>query len=106
MNEPLAAFEKAARHLWNAYLESGPGELDVVYWNELKARHANLLSPIPSSHAIAVQHIMDLAERCAERPEGLCFVTGEAGLLPRQADHQRFEDALAQLAQAVDDSLA
>ena len=52
--------------------------------------------------AEAIQKVMELARRCAERPEGLSFVTAEAGLIPRHAEHREFEQSLIQIAQALD----
>ena len=102
----LKEFERAARCLWKQYLSGGPGSLDATLWDELKLRHQQLSSISQASPTLtsAIQKVMELARRCAERPEGLSFVTAEAGLIPRHAEHREFEQSLIQIAQTLDDS--
>lgn len=49
----------------------------------------------------AVAEVYDLAQRCACRVEGLCFVTGEAGLIPRRDKEAAFVEYLAWLREVV-----
>ena len=44
---------------------------------------------------VALDTVEPLLRRCVERTEGLCFVTGEAGLIPRKDLHEKCETALA-----------
>ena len=56
---------------------------------------------LPPTLEEAVGVLALLGARCARRNEGLCFVTGEAGLIPRKDQHAAYEQALAIVRSAV-----
>lgn len=98
MSDPLLAFHQAAARLWENYLAHGPGKLDPQLWLLLTREYERIKElggPLPTEIDYAVEMLVKLSRRCAERPEGLCFVTGEAGLVTRWDEHQRFDEALA-----------
>ena len=95
---------QAASELWRKYLEDGPGALDASALNGFSdaAEKARELLAITAARETAHQDLMlaldslePLLRRCVERMEGLCFVTGEAGLIPRKDLHQKCEAALS-----------
>ena len=47
--------------------------------------------------------LRDLAHRCTHRAEGLCFVTGEAGLIPRRDLMNAYADGINFLREWLDD---
>ncbi|MCP4190895.1 MAG: hypothetical protein GY768_09740 [Planctomycetaceae bacterium] len=101
MSNRLCDFRQAALCLWNDYLDRGPGRLTPELWIQLKRQHDSLVGELGSESIErweAVKVLMSLAQDCAETSSGLCFVTGEAGLVPRRDQHERFERALAILA--------
>ena len=55
----------------------------------------------PPSLEKAIGELAPLGARCARRNEGLCFVTGEAGLIPRKDQHAAYEQALAIVRRAI-----
>ena len=103
--ELLREFHRLSSLLWQQYLLSGPGSLNPesfqpidVAAGKLHELLAEVGGGIDRAAALrAISRIQDLAERCACRLEGLCFVTGEAGLIPRQQDHQAYESSLQQV---------
>lgn len=104
-------FLDTANALWSKYLEVGPGKLDSTD-RELLERAVNRVREPEGEHTIprdgwraefdATLAVLEpLLRRCATRSEGLCFVTGEAGLIPNQQQHRKCSDALLQLANLV-----
>lgn len=105
---PLAS---AATKFWQTYLELGPGNVqpeDLAEFLTL-ADHAKasfqkacfqtpttLAPTFPSTHE-ALLVLEKLFLRCVHNSNGLCFVTGEAGLIPRQDLHAQIESILKQL---------
>jgi hypothetical protein len=98
-----------AEYVWTAYRESGPGSLDSsllepveIAYRKVEAHLTRSVTAAESADmpsrrpqiAEAVATVYDLACRCVQRPEGLCFVSGEAGLIPRQDLHSKFEQSL------------
>ncbi|MDG2384126.1 MAG: hypothetical protein P8N76_20820 [Pirellulaceae bacterium] len=107
MNDRLCGFWQAAARLWSNYLDRGPGRITPEFWRQLQREHDQLVDDLnleSSERREAVHTLMSLAQDCAETSRGLCFVTGEAGLVPRRDQHKRFERALAILASSDGDS--
>ena len=97
----LRPFIDAASAIWNAYLQSGPYSLDPELYRPLDAAAGELQSLARQSGeqevVEAVGQLCELARRCVSTPMGLCFVTGEAGLIPRRDQHAAYENALEML---------
>lgn len=103
MSTNLIEFADAADALWAEYLRTGPGTLKteslVPFDAALAAIRADT-SAVPDKLQAVIAELDDLLHRCVERTEGLSFVTGEAGLIPRRDLHDKCEAALAQLRRA------
>lgn len=100
VNEPrecLAEFETAVSRLWADYQRRGPGKLSARELDPVESCFARLDMDSWPQLASALQQLHALARRCVLPPEGLSFVTGEAGLLPRQDLHVAFDESLARL---------
>ena len=101
----LTQFVAAAEQLWSQYLQVGPGQLTPDAWHPIKDATDelnHLLSPDsnPNANLLAsVEELQKLLHRCVHQSEGLSFVTGEAGLIPRRDLHERCELLLVQLSQ-------
>jgi len=113
----VAHFIEAADAVWTAYQANGPGKVERSLFDpvEVAQREVSALlddSDLPAlakqiapddvddwveSLKQSIDQAGDLAERCARRPEGLCFITGEAGLVPRRDMHAAFEQAMEAL---------
>ena len=88
----------------NETIIHGMGELHLDVYIERMRREYNAAvetSPPQVAYRETVSKLTDLAKRCALRSEGLCFVTGEAGLIPRQDLHQATIDGLEILRAAI-----
>ncbi|MAE63317.1 MAG: hypothetical protein CMJ18_03520 [Phycisphaeraceae bacterium] len=86
-----------ASELWSQYDERGPGRMDKVCFERVDSAAAAVRKSDeawPDDVAEAGSKLCDLSEQCVCRPQGLCFVTGEAGLIPRRDQHEAFEAAL------------
>ncbi len=95
--------------IWDQYALRGPGAVDpslIGPVDELGGRLEALMlqaadglprEVTPSSLEAAVRQATDLARRCATWPQGLCFVSGEAGLVPRRDQIDAFAAARASL---------
>ena len=91
----LQHFLSAAESLWEQYLELGPGKLSSEDHETVNAHFESCQSlelPEPITKQLCLTH--ELTRRCAVRPEGLCFITGEAGLIPRKDQHQSLQSAM------------
>ena len=117
--ESIESLHASAARIWDAYQATGPGtvgnalfdgvEMNAKTCSELLQREdtvaavGRLLNVEPEAWrertCQSVSKSVDFARRCALRPEGLCFVTGEAGLIPRKDLHETFAAALAHLEQ-------
>lgn len=100
-DDDLRAYFEAASSLWQRYLEAGPGKLLpsnhqalVELWNRLPT---DIRSGGETQLAESLRTVHRLAARCVQRPEGLCFVTGEQGLIPRRELYLQFATALDQI---------
>ena len=108
-------FVEQSETLWRNYRDHGPGKLDrshfdgvasaaseiestisdpdIARWLEQVDRGAELRDTLQAE----VKQLSRLARACACTPQGLSFITGEAGLIPRKDQHQAFESGLAKL---------
>jgi hypothetical protein len=96
MRDDLNRFIDRAQTIWQQYLEFGPGQLDAATYPPLAEAGDALLTQIESvgEASVAIRKIMQLAQVCACSANGLCFISGEAGLIPRLDQPARFEQAL------------
>ncbi len=112
--EPLAEFTRQAGRIWTAYQVSGPGGVERESFDGVDASASELRRLLGNAELIgavgqltgndperwlheladAVGRAHDLSYRCACTSLGLCFITGEAGLLPRRDQHESFQQAL------------
>ena len=106
----LAEVYDRADLLWTRYREQGPGKVDAQSFRDLQVAHAAafelLDGDVPDSPPAGwdsqrmmklrdvLNTLLDLSRRCVCQPQGLCFVTGEAGLVPRRELHDTFERSL------------
>jgi hypothetical protein len=105
-------FLECASKLWSDYLSRGPGKLEIGElepldkasercWVALQALRQQHISPRELKElTTAIKTVQELLHQAVERSEGLCFVTGEAGLIPRKDLHERLDKALALIAVA------
>jgi hypothetical protein len=101
----LLEFHSQVSRVWTVYRDVGPGRVDAALFDggeAAAARVLELLGDDDISRTLAADELRaavakacDLATRCATRPEGLCFITGEAGLVPRRDWHAAMDGALA-----------
>lgn len=95
----LSEFADRLELLWNEYERQGPGQVDYGLFAPLEPLAERLIAaletrlPVELGNAeisAAVNQAIDLARRCATLPQGLCFVSGEAGLVPRRDQVEAF----------------
>lgn len=114
----LHEFVECASDLWQEYHDRGPGKLDPLRFASVETA-ADALQTLFEKAALAspettgsdprdinalrddITQVRRLAQKCACTPQGLSFITGEAGLIPRRDQHAAFEDSLARLRQDV-----
>jgi hypothetical protein len=106
IRERLQSLLTRLERIWRVYREAGPGNVDADLFEDVHALAESVLPELAEAAAgddllEAIQTAVDLGRRCAERPEGLCFITGEAGLVPRRDLHQKFDSALATMSAAL-----
>jgi hypothetical protein len=117
----LDQFLQKATEFWQHYQAVGPGKVDSPLLDGLDRtakRLATLLDAV-SNEGIAkslgvddkgwaagvgeaIETVMRLAHQCAHSPQGLSFVTGEAGLIPNRQQHLEFENQLVNLRHRLD----
>jgi len=90
--------------VWQTYQEAGPGNVDAALFQPIAATAPAALQAASGNAPLtaAINTAVDLTRRCATQSQGLCFVTGEAGLLPRRDQHEKLEAALTAIAAAVE----
>ena len=100
----LGDFSDGIDRLWEQYDACGPGEVDSGLLEPIETLAGQLTGllagPLPAAVdraalASAISQATDLARRCATLPQGLCFVSGEAGLVPRTDQINAFATARA-----------
>lgn len=99
----------SVQELWNRYLDWGPGRLSqeelIRMRSDLTSCRDHLSQDAPglpphrwrSDWQQQANELETLLTRAVQNPEGLCFVTGEAGLIPNRALYDRCESALSRL---------
>lgn len=102
---------QAAEAVWLSYQTHGPGHVaadlhEPVELAATKTRAFLDAEPVDLGGAEAalrqsVDQLVDLSHRFAHTSLGLCFVTGEAGLIPRPDQHRAFETALSTVRDCV-----
>lgn len=109
-DEVRAAWRELAcilESIWSAYQQNGPGTLEPAWGHRLDAvnQRINSLSPSDansqgdsSARNRLRERLSNLAQRCVRDSEGLSFITGEAGLIPRKDLHDEFRVGLLELA--------
>lgn len=112
----LRAVAVVGKSIWAAYLQHGPGKLDPKLLLPLDAaimsvRHSLAVRDADSAATqgdswredinATICTIEVLLHRCIERTEGLSFVTGEAGLIPRHDLYEQCIGALTRLDQLI-----
>lgn len=111
----IEAFVEHAEALWQDYKSLGPGKLDRCSWDGVAAAASEIESTIGDPDVARwlkqldrgtalcdelqaeVKQLSRLARACACTPQGLSFITGEAGLIPRRDQHQAVESGLLKL---------
>jgi|GEM_PF-2038651 hypothetical protein len=109
--DSLREFHTLAERVWTSYRDVGPGRVDAALFDGGEAAAARVLESLGDEDIsatltaerlrAAVEKACDLATRCATRPEGLCFITGEAGLVPRRDWHTAMDESLAVIGEAA-----
>jgi len=104
----LADFLRNIEHVRYEYARLGPGRVPKELADGLSERADALVRLLtvdaPDEIVTAVHDAAELATRCATRSEGLCFITGEAGLIPRRDLEDRFDMALEAMRCRIHDS--
>ncbi len=102
MDNALQQLHAVLREIWQSYQDAGPGNLDQNLLAPLEEATPGALDAARDNAELtaAINTAVDLAERCVKHSQGLCFVTGEAGLLPRKDLHEKMETALSVIQQA------
>jgi len=107
----LGDFSDRIDHLWEQYDACGPGQVDSSLLEPIERLAGQLTAlldgPLPvhidrMALAPAISQATDLARRCATLPQGLCFVSGEAGLVPRLDQINAFAAARAVVRDTVE----
>jgi len=102
--------------IWKQYQQHGPGRVRSDLFDPVDST-ANRLKPLLHQLAAVdslqtggvdlveigatIRLTTELARRCACTPQGLCFISGEAGLIPRKDQHDVIESALQRLSRCV-----
>ncbi len=97
MHAPIGEFVAAVRVLWTDYRRQGPDRVDASRWRAVEDAWqplGDLTHDLPREILAAGARLQELCRQAAMRPEGLCFVTGEAGLVPRRDLHREFDQLL------------
>ena len=112
----LGEFLQHANLLWRQYQRLGPGKIGSLLFDRLELAAKGLTQSLEivtnldtaqtllpddvtrlSEFIGAIDTVLRLAKRCACSPQGLCFVTGEAGLIPNKLQYREFENQLGKL---------
>ena len=107
----LLDLQAITARVWSSYNDVGPGRVDAALFDGGEAAAARVLESLADEDIsatltaerlrAAVAKACDLATRCATRSEGLCFITGEAGLVPRRDWHAAMDESLAVIGEAA-----
>jgi hypothetical protein len=117
----IDTFVEQAGALWRSYHDLGPGKLSPADWNAVSSAASAIASDLGDPDVARwfeqaecaifpadelqtlVRELTRLARACACTPQGLNFITGEAGLIPRKDQHRAFESGLVKLDQMAAD---
>ena len=92
--------------IWNRYQQDGPGRLSAAMISPVDSAAEDIEQLIcqldrpdvqgldVSGLRTSIRETTKLARRCACTSQGLCFISGEAGLIPRRDQHVAFEKGL------------
>ncbi len=115
--QALEAFRAATADVYERYQQFGAGNLEPALFDRVDSAGKEVvrvlddealvdkicakLNAAPAEWrdelASLVETATDLARRCVHFPQGLNFITGEAGMIPRRDQHESFVAALARL---------
>lgn len=117
----LDQFLQEATEFWRHYHAVGPGKVDSRLFDGLDRTAKRLATLLDTGSnegtgkslkvgeedwaadpGEAIETVMRLANLCAFSPQGLSFVTGEAGLIPNRQQHDQFEKQLVVFRQQLD----
>ncbi len=106
----LNAFARQVDLVWEQYQALGPGGMAAAVIepiDRLASELETLLDgPVPdgldrAELVAAIRQATELSRRCVLLPQGLCFVSGEAGLVPRRDQIDAYAAARAVVHQAA-----
>lgn len=98
----LDRLSQCANEVWRLYQQQGAGNLSAELAAPLEEAFAAVeehRSTIDAAIMHAAETARDISLRCIQRSEGLNFVTGEAGMIPRRDLIEPFTAALERLDQ-------
>lgn len=99
----LSEFFVAAQKVRASYETNGPSRVDENLFLPIKAFFPLLSNTIDNEELLnAIETVQRLCYRCVHHSEGLCFVTGEYGLVPRIDLIDQFDHALEFIAHHLD----
>ena len=102
IQQTAARFLDAASRVWTRYQEVGPGAVREDLFADVDELAKVVSAAVGDADLVeVVAALRGLCERCCCRSEGLCFITGEAGLVPRRDLHEQFEQSLQRLRDAI-----
>ena len=86
--ETALAFVSIAENVWNQYQLVGPGRVNddlTTRFDQINAKLTKILPnlELPQPISEALKTVQKLASDCCHKPQGLCFISGEAGLVER-----------------------
>jgi hypothetical protein len=105
----LAEFVEGAERIRQEYAQLGPGGVAPQRYDVVNQSYQRLMEVVATSDARswaslslgtfteALETARERAWQCACTQQGLSFVSGEAGLIPRQDWHRSFDSALEML---------
>lgn len=98
----LQQFTSQAEVIWQGYLDHGPGHVESSAYATLATYFAGASEETSQPVTASISRIAELSQKIACTPQGLCFLSGEAGLVPRRDLHAEFEQHLHILQTACD----
>lgn len=103
--------------IWQAYQENGPGRVNEELYEGIESSSEQLVERLQNRDVVetlerrtecsledfrnSLKQLQDLSRRCVLLPQGLCFLSGEAGLIPRKDQVDAFEQSFAVLQEVV-----
>ena len=101
--------------IWTQYQEAGVGSINEQLYERFSSAVDNVQSVLESERSDESSPSRDefenhlkvatkLTRMCAKTPQGLSFVTGEAGLIPRRDLHDQMQAAVDFFSRFVEDT--